>query len=174
MKKNTCAVLLALVLCLFNSQIVLATNEQGQDTGTSGIMQEGAKRKEVKKFDLVEIKKKRAEFLKKELNLTPKEEEAFIPLVNELMDKKIEINREVMIARKELKKNLNKTDADYQKVVDLSINAQLKEAQLQKEYFEKFKKVLPAEKIYKYQRAEKAFAEKSLEQHRQRKNSGKR
>ena len=38
----------------------------------------------------------------------------------------------------------------------MSVN--IKRAQLEKEYYEKFKKILPPKKLYKYKRAEGKFA----------------
>lgn len=113
--------------------------------------------KDKKSFDLSDFKKNRALFLKKELNLTDAEAKAFIPLTEELMDKKFELNRKVWDESRDLYKKRDKTDADYEKLIDNWLDIQLKEAQLQKEYYTKFKKVLPPEKVYKYRKAEMKF-----------------
>ena len=51
----------------------------------------------------------------------------------------------------------NPTDADYNKVIDECLDVEIKEAQLEKEYFERFKKILSPEKVYKYRNAEYKF-----------------
>ena len=62
-----------------------------------------------------------------------------------------------------------RTDADYQKVIDLGLEAKIKEAALQKEYYQKFGKVLSAEKVLKYHRAEKKFMQRAVRHHKREK-----
>lgn len=52
----------------------------------------------------------------------------------------------------------NPTDADYAKAVNSNLDTKIQEAQLEKEYYEKFRKILSPEKLYKYQMAESQFA----------------
>ncbi len=49
-------------------------------------------------------------------------------------------------------------ESDYSKVNDECLGVKLKEAALEKEYYEKFKKILSPEKLYIYRRAEYKFA----------------
>ena len=117
-------------------------------------------------FDLEKFKQMRADFFRKELKLTPAEEKAFIPLVNELMEKKFQINRKARDTHRELMKKSTKTAADYNKAIDASLESRIQEAQIQKHYIQKFKTVLPAEKVYKYFQAEMKFMDQAVEQHR--------
>ena len=119
------------------------------------------------KFDLEKFQKSRADFFIKELNLTATEAKAFIPLMNELMLKKYQLNREVKNNHRALNQKAAKTDAEYLKAVDMALDARIKEAQLQKEYMQKFKAVLPAEKIYKFHHVEMKFMEQALKDHRE-------
>ncbi len=50
------------------------------------------------------------------------------------------------------------TEADYLQAIDECIGVGMKEAELEKEYYERFKKILSAEKLYKYRNAEYKFA----------------
>ena len=81
----------------------------------------------------------------------------FIPLCNELRQKKFEVGRECRKLSKEIRHKENPTDADYNKVIDECLDVEIKEAQLEKEYFERFKKILSPEKVYKYRNAEYKF-----------------
>lgn len=114
-------------------------------------------------FNIEQAKEKQAEFFIKELNLTDAEAKAFIPLLNEFTDKKFELNRAVRMQSSALRKQEKKTDADYQKVIDAFLDSKIKEAQLQKEYYQKFQKVLSSEKLYYFQRAEMKFMQRVLE-----------
>lgn len=117
-------------------------------------------------FDVEKHHQEQADYYAKELNLTDEERKAFIPLMEEYIHARFELNREVRVAGRELMKKETKTSADYQKVIDLGLDARIKEATLQKEYYQKFGKVLPAEKVLKYHRAEKKFMQRAVRHHR--------
>lgn len=123
-----------------------------------------------RKFDVEKHKQEQAKFFIKELDLTEKEQKEFIPLMQEFIYKRFELNREVRNAGRELRKNKNKASADYQKLIDLMLDTKIEEAQLQKEYYKKFGKVLPADKVLKYHSAEMKFMETMVKKHRREKN----
>lgn len=108
-------------------------------------------------FDLEKFKEERAQYFIREIGLTPTEAKIFIPLCNELMEKKFQINRSVRSDVNEIRQQDRLTDRDYIKITDDAVEVKLKEALLEKEYHQKFKKILPPEKLYKYQIAELKF-----------------
>lgn len=114
-------------------------------------------------FDIEAFKAKKAEFIIQKVGLTDAETKAFIPLANELLDKRFEINRDMRRNARDIRKKENKTNADYERLINESTEVKLKEAQLDKEYLQKFKQVLSAEKIYKYQQAEAEFMKQMLD-----------
>lgn len=114
--------------------------------------------KQHRNFDREAFQAKRNAFITAEVGLTPDEAAAFIPLCNELQEKMFEVGRNCRKLSKDLKHNENVTDADYMKVIDECVAVRIKEAQLEKEYYEKFKKILSPKKLYKYRRAEFKFA----------------
>jgi hypothetical protein len=98
------------------------------------------------------------EYLVKEVGMTKDEEEKFFPIYDELQKKKFE---EQMNLRKKMKEvDHNKTGVSqqvYMDVADAMSNIKLKEAQLESEYFKKFKNILSPEKLFKFQHAEMRF-----------------
>lgn len=111
-----------------------------------------------RKENFEQFRAKRVAFITEKVKLTTEEAEIFWPICNELQEKKFELNKPLREERREIfrsKKAL--TEADYQKMIDTNADIKVKEAQLEKEYLAKFKKVLSAEKIFKYQRAEEEF-----------------
>lgn len=118
-----------------------------------------------KKFDKESFIKDRADFFTKELNLTNEEAKNFIPMLNEFMEKKFEINRDARKARIKIRES--KADATYKAASDAFLDAKIKEAQLQKEYYLKFEKVLPIQKVFKLSRVETNFMQKVIQEHRQ-------
>ncbi|MFT3992911.1 MAG: hypothetical protein QM660_01285 [Dysgonomonas sp.] len=117
-------------------------------------------------FDIEAIRKEKAEFLKKEMDLTDAEAKVFLPLEAEFVSKKFETNRDARRETKALKKKENKTEADYKRIVQLNLESEQKEAQLQLEYYKKFSEVLSAQKVEKYRTADMKFKEMMLKRRR--------
>lgn len=111
-----------------------------------------------KHFDKEAFLAKRNAYITAEVGLTPEEAEQFIPLCNELRQKMFEVGRECRKFSKQVRKQEKVTEADYTKLIDDCLEVRIKEAQLEKEYYEKFKKILSSEKLYKYREAEIKFA----------------
>lgn len=114
--------------------------------------------KQHKDFDREAFQAKRNAFITAEVGLTPEEAASFIPLCNELQEKMFELGRECRKLSKELRKNPETTEDVYLKAIDECVNVNLKQAQLEKEYYDKFKEILSPKKLYKYRRAELKFA----------------
>ena len=116
------------------------------------------------RFSKEDFKQKRAAFLKSELNLTPTEAARFLPLSEELMDKKFALNRDARKKARAIRDRNNVTNAEYEDVIDTWINCRVKEALLEKEYYQKFKQVLPMYKLRKYQEVDIKFMRSIMEQ----------
>ena len=114
-----------------------------------------------KRFDKEAFDAKRNAFITAEIGLTPEEAAEFIPMTDELRKKKFEAGRESRKLSKEINQKRKNgeipTDAEYEAAVSKSLEAEIEEARLEKEYYEKFKRILSAEKIYKYRKAEAKF-----------------
>lgn len=123
---------------------------------SSNVLAQGDKQQ--RHFDKEAYQAKKNAFITAEVGLTPEEAAAFIPLCNELQEKMFDVGRECRKLTKDLKHKQSPTETDYSKVNDECIGVKLREAALEKEYYEKFKKILSAEKLYKYRRAEYKFA----------------
>ena len=104
-----------------------------------------------------EFQNRRNTFLISEINLSADEVKKFIPLENEFKQKMLEVGQDCRSLTRESQNKRNMTDAEYMKLVDCHIETRMKEAQLEKEYFEKFKKILTPDKLYKYQEADARF-----------------
>ena len=102
---------------------------------------------------------KRNVYLTEKMELTAEETAVFIPLENELLQKKNEAGRDCRRLDRELHNKSQKTDDEYKKLLKCREEAKAKSDQLEKEYLDKFKRILSAEKILKYQNADKAFFE---------------
>jgi hypothetical protein len=109
-------------------------------------------------FDKELFLAKRNAFITTELGLTPQEAGLFIPLLDELQEKRFEAGHKCRRLSKEIRQKKKPNDADYLNIIDECLEVGIKEAELEKEYYEKFKKALPPEKLYKYKEVEYRFA----------------
>lgn len=104
---------------------------------------------EKKKFDVESFRAAQEKIILQEVDLTPEEASAFFPIYHEMNRKKFEVNREVRRQMKSMLGNNGITDAQYTKMVDDQLNARSKEAEIDKEYYARFKKILSPEKVFK-------------------------
>lgn len=118
----------------------------------------GQGQKEVRHFDREAFHAKRNAYITAEVGLTPEEASLFIPLCDELQRKMFEVGLDCRRLSREMKSKKQATDAEYLKAIDACLEVRINEAQLEKEYYEKFKKILSPEKLYKYRRADYKFA----------------
>ena len=116
------------------------------------------------KFGREAFMAKRNAYITASAGLTADEAAVFIPLENEMLRKKFEIGRDCrkLARRSRLKEGL--TEEEQQKLVDCTTETRLREAELEKEYHEKFKQILSVEKLYKYQEAEARFMREFIQE----------
>ncbi len=115
-------------------------------------------KKQHRGFDREAFQAKRNAFITAEVGLTPEEAAQFIPLCDELRQKMYEAGRECRKFSREVRMKDHPTEADYNRVIDECLDVKIKEAELEREYYGKFRKILSPEKLYKYRNAEFKFA----------------
>lgn len=91
----------------------------------------------------------RKEFITKELQLTSSEVDAFFPVYNEYIQKK-----------KETRKSLREKGQSVDNIIDKEQEL----INLQREYLEKFRKILPEKKVVQLLEAEKKFKTMMVQQ----------
>ena len=117
----------------------------------------GQEQDEGRKFDRQSFQAKRNAYITAEIGLTPEEAARFIPLDNELKQKQFDAGRECRRLLRESRSQEAKSDKFYQELIDCMIETRIKEAQLEKEYYKKFKQILSPVKLYKYREADFKF-----------------
>ncbi len=104
------------------------------------------------------IKAEKIKFIIEDLQLTESEKTNFIPLYKEYNKKLNKLHKAKKQKFREYKKNsLNMSDQELLKTADAIVNTEIKMAELKKEYLEKYKKILPAQKILLLYKAEQRF-----------------
>ena len=119
-----------------------------------GMQQQAPNR--IGQFSAAEYWNQQKAFFIEKAGLTEDEAAAFFPLYNELQQKKRELNREI---RRTMRQEGSAEISEEQslKAIDAQAETNIKIAELEKEYLQKFKQVLPASKILKVQNAEEQF-----------------
>lgn len=130
--------------------------------------QEGGRR-----MNMADFEKRKMEHIRKEAGLTQDEAGKFFPLNNELSQKKFDLYKKHRDKVQRVKENSNMSDEEYRKLLENDVDVKVKEAALEKEYAEKFEKVLSPEKLFRAQQAEKSFMQKEVMNFREERGSGK-
>ena len=120
-----------------------------------------------------EFREKQQAFITEKAGLTKEEAAKFFPLYFKLQDEKKVLNDRAVSLMKESKED-KMTDAQYNKVLDEIYDSRVAIAELEKAYYQKFKTILPAEKIYLIQKAEMRFHRELLRNMNGNKGSGQR
>jgi hypothetical protein len=99
----------------------------------------------------------RVTFINEKVNFTAQESQAFWPLYNEYNDK---LDNARKTFRQQYVKNIDfsvLTDKEAEAYLSAELSLKQREYELYKEYFEKFKKILPVKKVALLRRAEEEF-----------------
>lgn len=105
-----------------------------------------------------EFMKQRNAFFILELDLTQKEATDFLPLYNELDSKRYDLWKDIRRKRAILERKAELSEQDMEMIIDKSLDNKVAEARLEREYYHKFKRVLPMEKVMSLRLAERKFA----------------
>ncbi len=133
-----------------------------------------AQDKECKKAQMHEkFQADKVAFLSQKMDLTVKEAEAFWPIYNEYSKVSEEVHKAVMDAVGKINKANELTDAEASAAIDALLAAQKQENELQAQYTEKFKKVLPVKKVAAFFAAEDAFRKHLFRQFKDKERPGK-
>ncbi len=99
----------------------------------------------------------RTAFINKKVNFTTREAEAFWPLYNEMNDK-LDAARKTFRLRYNSQTNYNfETDKEADDYLNAELTLKQKETEINKDYIERFKRILPVKKVAAYRRAEEDF-----------------
>ncbi|MBK8956537.1 MAG: periplasmic heavy metal sensor [Saprospiraceae bacterium] len=112
----------------------------------------------------------RVAFLTNELDLTSEESAKFWPVYNEYSKKRMELRRDIMDRKRQQRKG-NLSEEESEKELEEQMAVQEKELNLKRNYYEKFKAILPAQKLAKLEPAEKEFNHEVLRKLKERRDN---
>lgn len=112
----------------------------------------------------------RVAFLTNELDLTSDESARFWPVYNEYAKKRMELRKDLMDKKRNLREQ-NLTEEESEKELEDQMAVQEKELNLKRHYYEKFKAILPAQKLARLEPAEKEFNHEVLRKLKERREN---
>ena len=115
-----------------------------------------------KRFDIENFKAQKMAYLIREVGITPEESAELFPLYNEMTVKRFKLKMEAKRTAKSVFQNASASDADCLKAIDEVLNSEVEIANLEKTYYQKFKKILSPQKLLKLKRADMQFAQEVI------------
>ena len=119
--------------------------------------EEDAVRKEKMMKDVQEFKMK---YLAQEMELSEAQKKKFFELYEEMNESKKECYKEAVVMNRRLKEDKSASDEDYQQVRNAFNEANVKWAEIEKQYDDKFAEFLSQKQIYEMKEAETNFRSK--------------
>lgn len=152
MKRFSFLLILAFATMLSNSQLISAQN---------------VKTDRDRKQWFSEMRRFKADFIAKELDLNEEQKAKFVPLYEEMDAKTQQIGEEArQMERNVAKKGEKVTDTEYEKAAEALYEAKGKEAVVDMEYFNKFKTILTKKQLFMLKGAERKFTKQLMDRQR--------
>lgn len=108
----------------------------------------------------------RRDYMQKQIGLTDQEAQQFFTLYEELEAKKWKIDKEARdFARRVARSKSAVSDTEYEKAAQALLEKDEKMAQLDREYYDKFKSFLSSEQLFKFKNAQMKFPRAMMKWH---------
>jgi len=120
-----------------------------------------------------EMRAKKHEFLVRELDLKPEQQEPFFAIYDKMDDELKDINDQTRRLERNVMKKDDATDAEYDAAIDAVYSQRYREWTIENQAKEQFSKILNKRQMLKLKRAEFKFTRALMRQHRQVRNNKK-
>jgi membrane-associated HD superfamily phosphohydrolase len=129
------------ILCILWSTLTLAQNPEAMD----------------------KIESARIALITERLELTPEQAEKFWPLYREYTERRQELRKQFLDARHQIKKDHEISDEESKKLIDKGLELKEKQLALDRDYADKFNRVITARQLLQLRKAEDDFRQMLLE-----------
>ncbi len=109
-----------------------------------------------------QIQEKKKVFLTEQLQLSHKEADALMDILNDLDEQRFKLWQSTSDTRNKIKSGETLSDDEYSKYFEMVLNNRVREKELERTYYNKCKTVLPMSKLVKLERANRDFVRKIL------------
>lgn len=125
----------------------------------------GVKQGNREKF-MTEMRNFKHDFLAKELDLSKDEQREFFPVYDKMEDEIGKLNDETRQLERKIEKDKNATDLEIETATRAIVEQKGKEADIEEEYYEKFKSILSPRQLFNLKNAERKFNQELMRHHR--------
>ena len=135
--------------------------------GITMIFAQSDYRAEMRAAKMQEMQAQKIAFIKEKVTFTDKESAEFFPLYQDFEQQRMELNRKSRPQGKGFRaKNTEMSEQEKEAVMDNFIQNRVETANLEKAYYEKFKKILPPSKLFEVYQADREFKQELLQEYR--------
>lgn len=115
-----------------------------------------------------EMRKYKHQWLTKELDLSTEQSHKFFDLYDEMEDELEHIYRETRTLESRTLRDENASDIEYEAAARAVFEQKKKEAEIELQYFDKFKEILTPRQLLRLRNAERAFVQHVVNAHKRR------
>ncbi|MBP8725688.1 MAG: hypothetical protein KBF37_00405 [Saprospiraceae bacterium] len=119
---------------------------------------------------LEKMESMRVAFMTNELDLNSEESARFWPLYNEYSKKRMELRKDLLLSKRENRRE-KLSEEESERLVEEQLALQQQELELKKNYYDRFRAILPAQKLARLEPSEKAFNQEVLKRLRERREN---
>lgn len=136
---------LALILLLMSSVVVEAQQRR-----------QGGERPQMPSRE--QIKAEKRAYIARELQLSDKEADKLMVIINELDDQRFALWKSVEPTRHKMRRGDTLTTEEYTQHFDKTLSNRVKEAELERTYYSRCKAIIPMDKLVNLERVHREFA----------------
>jgi len=114
---------------------------------------------------MTEMRQYKRAYFTKELELTREQQTKFYPLYEEMEDAVAKINDETRAMEKRVADMDSPSDLELEKATEAMFDADVRSAQIEREYMDKFKTILTRRQLFRLKAVERQFNREIMRQH---------
>lgn len=117
-----------------------------------------------------EMRQAKNDYVVKYLDLDQDQAEKFLPVYNKMNDELDKLRRETNDIRVNIERKKDASDLEYEKAAETLVEEKGREADIEKKYYNQFKKILKPQQLFKLPTAEMAWMKKLMSHRKNHKN----
>lgn len=112
-----------------------------------------------------EIRQYRRVYFTKELGLSKEQQNKFFAIYDEMEEQISRIDEDTRVMERRIAEATDASDVEYEKATEAMYDAKVSQAELERNYMEKFKNVLDKKQLFELKSVERQFQRDMLKQH---------
>lgn len=114
---------------------------------------------------MTEMRQYKRIYMTKELELSREQQTKFYPLYEEMEDAVAKVTDESRAMERRVAEMDSPSDLEYEKATEAMFDADVRSAQIEREYMDKFKTILSKKQLFRLKAVERQFTREMMRQH---------